>query len=176
MLARSSGETGDEAGKASDPPPARRQAIHTAGSHWLAGRKTDSLTRSPPHNYPSLFTGGRDPSRVIPTSLDRHVGRSPGRPRLVGGRCSCLRPSTRKSNSNMLRWLPIGREAADVLTPSDWLRGAPCPYLERNPRRQCPKKPRLAHWTPPMYVLTRTHAMVPVEDGGRKRRQVLLSL
>ena len=43
--------------------------------------------------------------------------RSPSRPRLVGGRCSCLRPSTRKSNSNMLRWFPIGREAADVLAP-----------------------------------------------------------
>ena len=58
--------------------------------------------------------------------------------------------------------------------PSDWLRGAPCPYLERNPRRQRPRKPRLAHWNPPTYVLTRTRAMAPVDDGGRKRRQVSL--
>ena len=69
---------------------------------------------------------------------------------------------------------PLAERRRTCSHPSDWLRGAPCPYLERNPTRQCPKKPRLAHWTPPTYVLTRTRAIVPVDDGGRKRRQVSL--
>ena len=31
-------------------------------------------------------------------------------------------------------------------------------------------------WAPPTYVLTRTRAMVPVEDGGRKRGEGVLLL
>ena len=88
----------------------------SSGSQAGDSRREDSLSRVPTHNYPSFLTGGRDPSRVIP--LIGQACRAISRPSEIGrGRCSCLRPSTRKSSSNILRWLPIGQEVADKLAP-----------------------------------------------------------
>ena len=77
---------------------------------------SDSLTRSPPHNYIFFLTGGRDPSRVIPLigqacraiSWTSEIGR---------GEVLMSPPLDQEVERQHVVSAPIGREAAAVLTP-----------------------------------------------------------
>ena len=140
----------------SDSPPARRQAIH--GGKTLSASTndpSDSHSVAPTRLYIFLLTGGRDPFRVIP--LIGQAFQAISRPSEIGrwgggdAHISTPRPGSRAAICCI--GSPLAERWQMCSHPSDWLRGALCPYLERNPRCQCPKKPRLAHWTLPTAVL-----------------------